>query len=68
MTKDFSPMIDEIKNHLSKGGRVVIATHTKATIYDRRHISMFKVGKNGSPLVQRGKHWDDIRYTAIRLH
>lgn len=66
--KDYTNMIEEIKLHLSEGGRVMIATYTKATLYDKRHIEMFKVGADGSPLVQHGKRWDDIRFSTIRLY
>ena len=54
-----------IAEHLTAGHTVVIATMTKATQFDRRHIAMFKATKSGA-FVQRGKHWDCIDYCAIK--
>ncbi len=60
-------LISRITEHMSRGGSVQISTYTKSTIYAPKYINMFKVGADGSPLVQRGKNWDDIRYCSIRL-
>jgi hypothetical protein len=63
----YADLIAKIAAHLNSGGRVMIATYTKATVYDKRHVAMFKVGKSGSPLVQRGKHWDDFKWATVRF-
>lgn len=65
---DGKKLIGDIKNHLNNGGVVVISTYTKSTQYEKKHADMFKVGGDGSPLVQRGKNFDDIRYCAIRFY
>ena len=62
-----SDIIHKIKVHLANGGKVQIITHTRSTMYDARHIEMFKVGRDGSPLVQRGRSWDAFRYACVRL-
>ena len=67
MTKDHTDLINRIITHLKAGGMVQITTHLKSTVFDSRHADMFKVGKDGSPLVQRGKNWDDIRWCGIRF-
>ena len=36
-------LADRINNHLAAGGRVVIATYTRATVYDQRHAGWFSV-------------------------
>lgn len=55
-----------ILGHLAVDGRVVVATPLKATVYTKKHATMFKAHK-GSVYVQRGKSWDCIDYCAIRL-
>ncbi len=55
-----------ITAHLRSGGRVVLATHSRATVYSRRHIDMFRPTRTGL-YVRRGKHWDCIDYCAIRF-
>lgn len=62
-----SDIIQKIKTHLANGGKVQITTYTRSTMYDARHIDGFKVGRDGSPLVQRGRAWDDFRYASVRL-
>jgi len=60
-------IINKIRTHLANGGRVQITTYTRSVMYDARHIDSFKVGRDGSPLVQRGRTWDDFRYASVKL-
>lgn len=55
-----------IVEHLTNGGKVMVLTYTKATIYDKRHVSMFKTSGN-SLFVQRGKKWDCLDFTPVRF-
>lgn len=54
----------KIVSHLESGGRVVIGTYTRATIYSRRHATLFRATPSGL-YVQSGKHWNCIDYCAI---
>ncbi len=58
--------LDRITKHLNAGGKVMAVTYTKATMYDKRHVSMFRVSGNDL-LVQRGKKWDCLNFTPIRF-
>lgn len=62
-------IIQQIVKHLNgdPNAAVQITTYTKSTVYGPKHVGMFKVGKSGSPLVQRGKHWDDISGCKIQF-
>ena len=60
-------LLAKITAHLQAGGRVVIATYSHATVYDRRHIAMMRVGKDGGFYTQHGKHWLDSSYSAVRF-
>ncbi len=65
LTKEerFNKIIETLK----AGGRVVLATYTRATVYDQRHIEMFKF-KGDSMYVRRGrKAWDCFDGCGIRL-
>ncbi len=55
-----------ISAHLSAGGRVVVGTYTRATVYTRRHADLFRATREGL-YVRRGKGWDCIDHCAIRL-
>lgn len=55
-----------ITAHLSSGGRVVLATYTRATVFDAKHVEMFRVTRSGC-YVLRGKSWDCIDYTPVRF-
>ena len=57
---------DRIIEHLNGGGVVVVSNHMKSTQYDKRHVTMFRQFA-GQPHVQRGKHWDCIKYCKITL-
>lgn len=63
---DYTELINKIVTHLKSGGKVQITTHTKSWVYEKKHAAMFKVGNDGSPLVQSGKRWDDIRWCGVR--
>jgi len=56
----------EIQAALKDGRRVQVSTHLKSTVYDERHIAMFRTMKN-SLYVQRGRAWDCIDYCSIRF-
>ena len=55
-----------IQKHLNQGGRVMLVTYTKATIYDKRHGVMFRATKEGL-FVQRGKNFDCLNFTPIKF-
>ena len=59
-------LVRDIQAHLAKGGKVVIGTHVKATVYSPKHIDMFKATKSGA-LVQHGKGWDCIDFCVVRF-
>lgn len=59
-------LYDRIVSHLENDGGVQISTYTKSTLYEKKHIKMFKVTQNGA-WVQRGKKWDCIDYCSIRF-
>jgi hypothetical protein len=48
------------------GGRVMVATYLRATVYDRRHAGMFAL-RGGRVHVARGRHWDCIDGCAIKF-
>jgi hypothetical protein len=54
-----------ISECLKNGGRVVIPTYVRATIYTPRHAGMFRLGKSGSLYVQRGRNWDCIDFSLV---
>lgn len=53
-----------ITSHLAAGGKVIVATYTKATIYSS--VEQFKLGK-ATVYARRGKNWDAIDGCAIRF-
>jgi hypothetical protein len=57
-----------IQAHLAaEGNKVQVATHLRATLYDHRHASMFRV--SGTDLqVQRGRAWDCIASDRVHLN
>ena len=55
-----------IATHLASGGRVVVGTYTRATIYSRGHADMFRATCSG-PYVRSGKQWDCVDYCAVRF-
>ena len=54
-----------IRAQLAAGRIVQLATYTKATNYDARHVDWFKATKAGA-FVRRGKSWDCIDLCALR--
>jgi hypothetical protein len=64
---NYAELIAKIQAHLQDDGVVQITTYLHSTLYDKRHMTYFRVGADGSPLVRAGKRWDDIRYCAIRF-
>ena len=56
----------EIAAHLAAGGKVVVGTHTRATVYGRRHAALFRATRSGL-YVRSGRRWDCIDYCAIRF-
>ncbi len=55
-----------IAAHLASGGEVVVGTHTRATVYSRRHAGLFRATRSGL-YVRSGQRWDCIDYCTIRL-
>ena len=55
-----------IVQHLHSGGKVVIATYTRAAVYSKQHAEMFKATKTGL-YVQSGKRWLCLNFSDIRL-
>jgi hypothetical protein len=66
MDTDKKELLNAIQETLNSGLRVQVSTHLKSTIYDSRHVGMFKVSGN-SLYAQRGKKWDCIDYCSIRF-
>jgi hypothetical protein len=54
-----------IQAHLTRGGRVLVATHLKSWIH--RDPDRFQCRRDGV-YVRRGKQWDCINYCAIRFY
>jgi len=54
----------QIINHLARGGRVVVGTYTKATVY--RHPHHFRCDHTGL-YAARGKQWDCLDFTPFTL-
>lgn len=59
----YKRMYEAICEIYKSGRKVMIATHTKATIYPS--LDWFKLGKTGV-YVKRGKNWDCINFSAIK--
>jgi hypothetical protein len=55
-----------ITEHLLRGGKAVIMTYTRVTIFDRRHVAMFEATRDGL-FLRRGKSRDCLNFTTIRL-
>jgi hypothetical protein len=56
----------KIDAHLASGGKVLVGTYTRVTVYSRKHADMFRATSSGL-CVRRGTHWDCIDYCAIRF-
>ena len=56
----------KIAAHLTSGGKVLVCTYTRATVYSRRHADMFRA-TSSRLYVRKGTHWDCIDYCAIRF-
>jgi len=56
----------KIAAHLASGGKVVVETCNRATVYSRRHAGLFRATSSGL-LVRNGRHWDCIDYCALRF-
>jgi len=55
-----------IVEHLASGGQVMVATHTRVTIFKTTHVDYFKAERSGL-YARYGKRWDCIDYCAIRF-
>ena len=55
-----------ITSHLESGGRVVVSTYTRATVYSRQHAAMFRATRSGL-YVRSGKRLGLHRYCALRF-
>lgn len=60
-------LVSEIQSTLNDGGIVVIATYTKATQYDSRHVNMFQARETGAYVQKRNGKWDCIDYCGFRF-
>lgn len=59
-------MVGDIQAHLSSGGKVLVGTATRHTIYDNRHVDMFRATRTGA-FAQRGKKWECIDFCGIQF-
>jgi len=46
---------DQINDHLAAGGRVVIGTYTRSTVYGCEHSGCFETGQDGNLYVRHGR-------------
>jgi hypothetical protein len=60
-------LVKDIQDTLNAGGIVVMATYTKATQFDSRHVDMFKATKTGAYVQKRNGKWDCIDYCGFRF-
>lgn len=60
-------LIKKIQETLKANGLVIIATYTKATQYDKRHVDYFKATRNGA-YVKSGKQWLCIDRCGFRFY
>jgi hypothetical protein len=58
--------LSDIHTHLSAGGRIVVATYTRATVYTAKHADLFRATKSGL-YVTRGKSRDCLNFTTIKF-
>lgn len=58
--------LEQIIRHLMSGGKVMVLTAYKGTVYTAKHLSMFKATNSGL-FVQRGKNWDCLNFTPIKF-
>lgn len=56
-----------IQKHLAAGRTVVISTALRGSKLSAKHAAMVKATRSGLYL-QRGKNWDCIDYSAIRVY
>ena len=59
--------VRDIVNHLSDGGIVVVATYTKATQFDDRHVQYFKAAPSGA-FMRRGKGWVCFDGASVKFY
>lgn len=57
---------DKIIETLKAGGAVIVATYTKATLFDARHIANFKITASGL-YAKYGRTWLCIDGCALRF-
>lgn len=66
-TETAAAKLARIQAHLAvRGNKIMICTYTRATVYDSRHVGMFRATER-SLYVQRGRSWDCIDYCGIRF-
>ena len=58
--------LQNILDTLNLDGVVQMCTAYKTTEFRKKHINHFKLGKDGSLLVARGKNWDDASFTTFK--
>jgi hypothetical protein len=49
---------DKINAHLEAGGSVQVSTHSRATLYRKKHAGYFRSGKGQSLYVRSGKRFN----------
>lgn len=59
-------LVARVRSHLEAGGRVTIATYTRATTYSPRHASLFYSTPTGA-LVKTGARAVDFSGAAVRF-
>lgn len=62
----FHERLRAIQDHLTTGGKVMVVTYAKSTIYDRRHLDSFSANDTGL-YVRRGRTKDCLNFTPIRF-
>lgn len=55
-----------IHAHLARGGKVMVATYTQATIYSTKHADWFTATTDGL-YVRRGKSKDCLNFTPVKF-
>lgn len=63
----FADFVNDVNEHLASGGKVLIRTHTAATLYSQKHAGWFTQSKDGSIFVKHGKRSVCLGSTRILL-
>ena len=63
----FVDFVNDVNEHLASGGKVLIRTHTTATLYSQKHAGWFTQSKDGSIFVRHGKRTVCLGSTRLLL-